>query len=60
MYARACSFMLIIVWMFAHRHILKVLSMYHKDAKMIMVGLRALALLLKSGNACVPIIHLTK
>uniref|UniRef100_A0A8C1W1W7 non-specific serine/threonine protein kinase n=1 Tax=Cyprinus carpio TaxID=7962 RepID=A0A8C1W1W7_CYPCA len=31
-----------------HKQILKVLSMYRKDSKMMMVGLRALALLLKS------------
>ncbi|XP_016094033.1 leucine-rich repeat serine/threonine-protein kinase 2 [Sinocyclocheilus grahami] len=31
-----------------HKQILKVLSMYRKDSKMLMVGLRALALLLKS------------
>uniref|UniRef100_A0A8C2CQ57 non-specific serine/threonine protein kinase n=1 Tax=Cyprinus carpio TaxID=7962 RepID=A0A8C2CQ57_CYPCA len=36
------------VCMFVHRQILKVLSMYRKDSKMMMVGLRALALLLKS------------
>lgn len=53
-------FMFMILWISTHRHILKVLSMYHKDAKMMMVGLRALALLLKSGNACVPIKHITK
>uniref|UniRef100_A0A9J7ZIQ1 non-specific serine/threonine protein kinase n=1 Tax=Cyprinus carpio carpio TaxID=630221 RepID=A0A9J7ZIQ1_CYPCA len=38
------------VCMFVHRQILKVLSMYRNDSKMMMVGLRALALLLKSGK----------
>lgn len=38
------------ICMFVHRQILKVLSVYHNDAKMMMVGLRALALLLKSGK----------
>uniref|UniRef100_A0A8C1MK54 non-specific serine/threonine protein kinase n=1 Tax=Cyprinus carpio TaxID=7962 RepID=A0A8C1MK54_CYPCA len=33
-----------------HKQILKVLSMYRNDSKMMMVGLRALALLLKSGK----------
>uniref|UniRef100_A0AAR2M2A7 non-specific serine/threonine protein kinase n=1 Tax=Pygocentrus nattereri TaxID=42514 RepID=A0AAR2M2A7_PYGNA len=33
-----------------HKQILKLLSVHHDDSKVIMVGLRALALLLKSGN----------
>ncbi|XP_077067574.1 leucine-rich repeat serine/threonine-protein kinase 2 [Siphateles boraxobius] len=39
-----------------HKQILKVLSMYHNDAKMMMVGLRALALLLKSGEIVMQVL----
>ncbi|XP_067292267.1 leucine-rich repeat serine/threonine-protein kinase 2 isoform X2 [Pseudorasbora parva] len=39
-----------------HKQILKVLSMHHKDAKMMMVGLRALALLLKSGEIVMQVL----
>nr|XP_055047975.1 leucine-rich repeat serine/threonine-protein kinase 2 [Misgurnus anguillicaudatus] len=39
-----------------HQHILKMLSMYHKDAKMMMVGLRSLALLLKSDEIAMQVL----
>lgn len=39
---------LVIVWLF--RLILRVLSQYQADCKVVMVGLRALALLLRSGT----------
>ncbi|RXN30071.1 leucine-rich repeat serine threonine- kinase 2-like protein [Labeo rohita] len=40
-----------------HKQILKVLSMYPKDSKMMMVGLRALSLLLKSGEIAMQVLH---
>ncbi|KAK9952637.1 hypothetical protein ABG768_018455 [Culter alburnus] len=39
-----------------HKQILKVLSVYNKDSKMMMVGLRALALLLKSGEIVMQVL----
>ncbi|XP_016351514.1 leucine-rich repeat serine/threonine-protein kinase 2 [Sinocyclocheilus anshuiensis] len=39
-----------------HKQILKVLSMYRKDSKMMMVGLRTLALLLKSDVIVVQVL----
>ncbi|XP_056101697.1 leucine-rich repeat serine/threonine-protein kinase 2 [Rhinichthys klamathensis goyatoka] len=39
-----------------HKQILKVLSVYHNEAKMMMVGLRALALLLKSGEIVMQVL----
>ncbi|KAI4872170.1 hypothetical protein NFI96_031011 [Prochilodus magdalenae] len=40
-----------------HRQILKVLSMHHEDSKVVMVGLRALALLLKSDELLVLLLE---
>ncbi|XP_057185607.1 leucine-rich repeat serine/threonine-protein kinase 2 [Triplophysa rosa] len=39
-----------------HKHILKVLYMFHKDAKMMMVGLRALTLLLNSDEIATQVL----
>ncbi|XP_072526503.1 leucine-rich repeat serine/threonine-protein kinase 2 isoform X3 [Salminus brasiliensis] len=40
-----------------HQQILKVLSMHHEDCKVVMVGLRALALLLKSDELLVLVLE---